>query len=74
MSTQDDEDLQGRVGPFRTYVERVRPDGRQGWHNNTEPVQSRLSDQQGGATRQATRPEKTDGSARGSWGLELRKQ
>ena len=27
MSTQDDEDLQGRVGPFVTYVERVRPDG-----------------------------------------------
>ena len=27
MSTQDTEDLQGRVGPFVTYVERVRPDG-----------------------------------------------
>ena len=27
MSTQDNEDLQGRVGPFMTYVERVRPDG-----------------------------------------------
>jgi hypothetical protein len=27
MSTQDDEDLQGRVGRFVTYVERVRPDG-----------------------------------------------
>ncbi len=27
MSTQDTEDLQGRVGPFLTYVERVRPDG-----------------------------------------------
>jgi hypothetical protein len=27
MSTQDDEGLQGRVGPFVTYVERVRPDG-----------------------------------------------
>jgi len=33
-----------------------------------------LSDQQGEATRQVTRPEKTDSSARGSWGLELRKQ
>ena len=27
MPTQDTEDLQGRVGPFLTYVERVRPDG-----------------------------------------------
>src|SRR5271166_2120606 len=27
MSTQDQEDLQGRVGPFVTYVERVRPNG-----------------------------------------------
>ena len=27
MSRQDTEDLQGRVGPFVTYVERVRPDG-----------------------------------------------
>jgi hypothetical protein len=27
MSTQDTEDRQGRVGPFLTYVERVRPDG-----------------------------------------------
>jgi hypothetical protein len=27
MSTQDAEDPQGRVGPFVTYVERVRPDG-----------------------------------------------
>jgi len=27
MSTQDTEDVQGRVGPFLTYVERVRPDG-----------------------------------------------
>src|SRR5271166_4672077 len=27
MSTQDTEDLQGRVGPFVTFVERVRPDG-----------------------------------------------
>jgi hypothetical protein len=35
-------------------------DGRKGWHNNTEPVQSRLSDKQGGATRQAAGPEKTD--------------
>ena len=35
-------------------------DGRKGWHNNTEPVQSRLSDGPGGATRQAARPEKTD--------------
>lgn len=25
-------------------------DGRKGWHNNTEPVQSRLSDQLDGAT------------------------
>jgi len=33
-----------------------------------------LSDQPGGVTRQAARPEKTDGSARGSWGLGLRKQ
>src|SRR5579864_4104048 len=49
-------------------------DGRKGWHNNTEPVRSRLSDQPGGATCKATRPEKTDGSARGSRGLELRKQ
>ena len=49
-------------------------DGRKGWHNNTEPVRSRLSDQPGGATRRATKPEKTDGSARCSRGLELRKQ
>ena len=27
MSTQDTEDRQGRVGPFVTFVERVRPDG-----------------------------------------------
>jgi len=27
-----------------------------------------------GVTRSTTRPEKTDGSARGSWGLGLRKQ
>ncbi len=27
MSTQDADDLQGRVGPFVTFVERVRPDG-----------------------------------------------
>ena len=27
MSVQDQEDQQGRVGPFVTYVERVRPDG-----------------------------------------------
>ena len=33
------------------------------------PVRSRLSDQLGGATRRAARPEKTDGSARavGVW-------
>ena len=49
-------------------------DGRKGWHNNTEPVRSRLSDQPGGVTRKAARPEKTDGSARVSWGLGLRKQ
>jgi len=42
-----------------------------GRHNNTEPTRSRLGDQPGGATRKATGPEKTDGSARGSWGLEL---
>jgi len=30
--------------------------------------------QPGGATRKATGPEKTDGSARFSWGSELRKQ
>jgi protein-S-isoprenylcysteine O-methyltransferase Ste14 len=34
-------------------------------------TRSRLGDQPGGATRRAARPEKTDGSARGSWGLEL---
>src|ERR1039457_2374161 len=38
------------------------------------PVRSRLSDQLGGATRRAARPEKTDGSARGSWGLGPRKR
>ncbi len=27
MSVQDQEDLRGRVGPFVTFVERVRPDG-----------------------------------------------
>jgi len=27
MSVQDREDQQGRVGPFVTYLERVRPDG-----------------------------------------------
>jgi len=32
---------------------------------------NRLSDQPGGATCQATRPEKTDGAARCSWGLGL---
>jgi hypothetical protein len=32
---------------------------------------NRLSDQPGGATRKVTGPEKTDGSARGSWGSEL---
>jgi len=49
-------------------------DGRKGWHNNTEPVRSRLSDQPSGATRRVTEPEKTDSSARGSRGSELRKQ
>ena len=49
-------------------------DGRKGWHNNTEPVRSRLSDERGGATRWAARPEKTDGSARGSRGLGPRKR
>jgi len=32
------------------------------------------SDQHGGATRRAARPEKTDGSARSSWGLGPRKR
>jgi len=40
----------------------------------TWPVRSKLGDQRVGATRSATRPEKTDGSARSSWGLGLRKQ
>ena len=35
-------------------------DGRKGWHNNTEPVQSRLSDRLGGATRWVSRPEKSN--------------
>jgi hypothetical protein len=48
-------------------------DGRKGWHNKTSRSE-RLGDQPGGATCQATGPEKTDGSARGSWGLGLRKQ
>jgi len=34
----------------------------------------RLGNQLSGATRRATKPEKTDCSARGSWGLGLRKQ
>jgi hypothetical protein len=40
----------------------------------TWPVQSRLGDQRVGVTRSATRPEKTDGSARSSWGLGPRKR
>jgi hypothetical protein len=48
-------------------------DGRKGWHNKTSQSE-RLSDQPGGATCRVTGPEKTDGSARGSWGSELRKQ
>jgi translation elongation factor TU len=40
----------------------------------TWPVRSRPGDPSGGVTRWATEPEKTDGSARGSWGLGLRKQ
>jgi len=40
----------------------------------TWPVRSKLGDQRAEATRSATRPEKTDGSARSSWGLGLRKQ
>jgi hypothetical protein len=35
---------------------------------NAWPVRSRPGDQFGGATRRTTEPEKTDGSARGSWG------
>jgi hypothetical protein len=62
------------VDDFFFSVKVVCVDGRKGWHNNTEPVRSRLSDQPGGATCKATRPEKTDSSARSSWGLELRKQ
>ena len=42
--------------------------------NKILPVRSRLSDQLGGATRGAARPEKTDGSARSSWGLGPRKR
>jgi len=34
-------------------------------------TRSKLGDQPSGATRRAARPEKTDGSARGSWGLGL---
>ena len=62
------------VDDFFFSVKVICVDGRKGWHNNTEPVRSRLSDQPGGATCKVTRPEKTDSSARGSWGLELRKQ
>jgi len=32
---------------------------------------NRLGDQPSGAIRRAAKPEKTDGSARGSWGLGL---
>jgi hypothetical protein len=40
----------------------------------TWPVRSRPGDPPGGVTRWATKPEKTDGSARSSRGLGLRKQ
>jgi len=59
---------------FECSVNFACVDGRKGWHNNTEPVRSRLSDQPSGATRWVTGPEKTDSSARGSRGSELRKQ
>jgi 3-hydroxyacyl-CoA dehydrogenase len=39
--------------------------------NNILPVRRWLCDQLSGATRGAARPEKTDGFARGSWGLGL---
>jgi hypothetical protein len=61
------------VDVFYFSVKVVCVDGRKGWHNKTSQSE-RLSDQPGGATCRVTGPEKTDGSARGSWGSELRKQ
>ena len=48
------------VDYFECSVNVACVDGRKGWHNNTEPVQSRLSDWPDGATRWAARPEKSD--------------
>jgi hypothetical protein len=45
---------------FECSVKVARVDGRKGWHNNTELTQSRLGDRLGGATRWASRPEKSD--------------
>jgi hypothetical protein len=42
--------------------------------NKILPVRSKLSDQPAGQPDRAARPEKTDGSARGSWGLGPRKR
>jgi hypothetical protein len=56
---------------FECSVNVTCVDGRKGWHNNTEPIRTRLSDQPNGATRRVTGPEKTDSSARGSRGSEL---
>jgi hypothetical protein len=59
---------------FECSVNFACVDGRKGGHNKTEPIRSRLSGQPDGATRRVTGPEKTDSSARGSRGSELRKQ
>jgi hypothetical protein len=40
----------------------------------SQSFQSKLGDQSDEETRWTTKPEKTNGSARSSWGLELRKQ
>ena len=61
------------VDVFYFSVKVVCVDGRKGWHNKTSQSE-RLSDQPGGVTCRVTGPEKTDGSARGSWGSELQKQ
>jgi len=49
-------------------------DGRKGWLKELESVQIGWVIEQPGRPGGLTGPEKTDGSARGSWGLGLRKQ
>jgi hypothetical protein len=70
---------EAKGGSYKVYIDAVDPykdvvKAKGLAQIKTWPVRSRPGDPSGGVTCRATEPEKTDGSARGSWGLGLRKQ